>query len=48
MRYRDRMSLQMKHLQLLYWVDLNPSKQNEKHNSLLSQWFHGFVRVREN
>lgn len=48
MRYGDRMFSKMPHLKFLYWVNLNLSKQNEKHNTPLSHWFHGFLRVREN
>ena len=43
MRYRDRMFSEMPHLKFLYWVNLNLSKQNEKHNTYsiisLVPWF---------
>ena len=49
MKYGDRILPKMPHLQFLYWVNLNLSRQNEKLTlTPLSHWFHGFVRVREN
>ena len=43
MRYGDRMFSKMPHLKFLYWVNLNLSKQNEKHNTYsiisLVPWF---------